>query len=252
MPSSASRSSTSPPGRPRISREAELEMLHAAVHAELVAHDHPGFSDKWENADRGADATRDLITESQQLMACPASITAAAGVVTAPHPVLLPLLVLAVLPQGLAGMKARASSTSRPAPWPPSAAPSATCAGTSRTRAPPTSSAPAPRPTSSSAATAPSAPGSTPSPTRPSTRAPGTRSSAPSPAASRPPPSGPPSACCSPPATCPPRPPEPPSSRCAPSAPPCAAWSATAPGSCAPASASTTGWSSSRRPAAAG
>ncbi|MFI0928435.1 ABC transporter ATP-binding protein [Streptomyces sp. NPDC021012] len=90
---------------PRISREAELEMLRAAVHAELVAYDHPGFSDKWENADRGADAARDLITESQQLMACLASITAAAGVVTVLHPLLLPLLVLAVLPQGIASMK---------------------------------------------------------------------------------------------------------------------------------------------------
>ncbi|MFF3606871.1 ABC transporter ATP-binding protein [Streptomyces sp. NPDC002463] len=90
---------------PRISREAELEMLDAAVHAELAAYDHPGFNDKWENADRGADVARDLITESQQFMACLASIIAAAGVVTVLHPVLLPLLVLAVLPQGIASMK---------------------------------------------------------------------------------------------------------------------------------------------------
>ncbi|MER8044479.1 ABC transporter ATP-binding protein [Streptomyces sp. NPDC094032] len=90
---------------PRISREAELEMLHAAANAELTAYDHPGFNDKWDHADRGADVAKDLITESQMLMSCLASIIAAAGVVTVLHPVLLPLLVLAVLPQALARMK---------------------------------------------------------------------------------------------------------------------------------------------------
>ncbi|MDJ0383153.1 ABC transporter ATP-binding protein [Streptomyces sp. G-G2] len=81
-------------------------MLHAAVNAELAAYDNPGFNDSWENADRGADVARDLITESQQLMSCVASLIAAAGVVAILHPLLLPLLVLAVLPQGVAGMKA--------------------------------------------------------------------------------------------------------------------------------------------------
>ncbi|WP_234338218.1 ABC transporter ATP-binding protein [Streptomyces sp. NRRL F-5727] len=90
---------------PRISREAELEMLHAAANAELTAYDHPGFNDKWDHADRGADVAKDLITESQMLMSCLASIIAAAGVVAVLHPVLLPLLVLAVLPQALARMK---------------------------------------------------------------------------------------------------------------------------------------------------
>ncbi|MGW1894672.1 ABC transporter ATP-binding protein [Streptomyces sp. NPDC002004] len=90
---------------PRISREAELGMLDAAVHTELVAYDHPGFNDKWENADRGAEVAQDLITESQQVMACVASVVVAAGVVTVLHPLLLPLLVLAVLPQGIASMK---------------------------------------------------------------------------------------------------------------------------------------------------
>ncbi|MEU5540063.1 ABC transporter ATP-binding protein [Streptomyces sp. NPDC020362] len=90
---------------PRISREAELEMLNAAVHAELAAYDHPGFNDRWDNADRGAAVAQDLITESQQLMSCVASIVAAAGVLTVLHPVLLPLLVVAVLPQGIASMK---------------------------------------------------------------------------------------------------------------------------------------------------
>lgn len=90
---------------PRISREAELQMLDAALAAELVAYDHPGFNDKREAADRGADVAQDLLTESQDLMACAASLIAAAGVVTLLHPVLLPLLLLAALPQGLAAVR---------------------------------------------------------------------------------------------------------------------------------------------------
>ncbi|MEU8823695.1 ABC transporter ATP-binding protein [Streptomyces sp. NPDC048636] len=91
---------------PRISREAETQMLDAAINAELAAYDNPGFNDKWDAADRGAEVAQDLITESQQLMACLASLIAAAGVVTVLHPALLPLLLLAALPQGIAGMKA--------------------------------------------------------------------------------------------------------------------------------------------------
>ncbi|RKN71746.1 ABC transporter ATP-binding protein [Streptomyces klenkii] len=91
---------------PRISREAELHMLDAAINAELAAYDHPGFNDKREAADRGADVAQDLLTESQDLMACLASLVAAAGVVTLLHPALLPLLLLATLPQGIASVKA--------------------------------------------------------------------------------------------------------------------------------------------------
>ncbi|MEV4925898.1 ABC transporter ATP-binding protein [Streptomyces roseoverticillatus] len=91
---------------PRISREAELQMLDAAINAELAAYDHPGFNDKREAADRGADVAQDLLTESQDLMACLASLVAAAGVVTLLHPLLLPLLLLATLPQGIASVKA--------------------------------------------------------------------------------------------------------------------------------------------------
>ncbi|WP_406732257.1 ABC transporter ATP-binding protein [Streptomyces sp. NBC_01794] len=90
---------------PRISREAELQMLTAAVNAELSAYDHPGFNDKREAADRGAEVAQDLLTESQDVMACVASLVAAAGVVTVLHPVLLPLLKLAAVPQGIASVK---------------------------------------------------------------------------------------------------------------------------------------------------
>nr|WP_229326251.1 ABC transporter ATP-binding protein [Streptomyces sp. UNOC14_S4] len=90
---------------PRISREAEMQMLDAAIDAELVAYDSPGFNDRREAADRGAEATQSLLTEAQDLTSCVASLVAAAGVVTVLHPVLLPLLVLSTLPQGIAGVR---------------------------------------------------------------------------------------------------------------------------------------------------
>ncbi|MCA6095191.1 ABC transporter ATP-binding protein/permease [Streptomyces sp. SCA3-4] len=90
---------------PRISREAEMQMLDAAIHTELVAYDNPGFNDMREAADRGADVAQDLLIESQDLMACLASLIAAAGVATLLHPVLLPLLLLATFPQGIASVQ---------------------------------------------------------------------------------------------------------------------------------------------------
>jgi ATP-binding cassette subfamily B protein len=91
---------------PRIGREAELLLLDAAVNAELAAYDNPGYSDRRDAADRGAEMTKDLITESQDVMASVASLVSAACVVTVLHPALLPLLVLASLPQGIASVKA--------------------------------------------------------------------------------------------------------------------------------------------------
>ncbi|MFD9107028.1 ATP-binding cassette domain-containing protein [Streptomyces bottropensis] len=91
---------------PRISREAELKLLDAATQAELAAYDNPGYNDRWDAADRGAEVSRDLLTETQYILAASASLIASAFVLTTVHPVLLPLLLLAALPKGLAGVRA--------------------------------------------------------------------------------------------------------------------------------------------------
>nr|WP_317620077.1 ABC transporter ATP-binding protein [Streptomyces sp. CBMA156] len=91
---------------PRIGREAELMLLTAALDAELCAYDTAGYNDRWEAADRGADVAPDLLGESQTIMAAAASLVGAAGVLAYLHPVLLPLLVLAGLPQGVASIRA--------------------------------------------------------------------------------------------------------------------------------------------------
>jgi ATP-binding cassette subfamily B protein len=90
---------------PRISREAELRLLDAATHAELAAYDHPGYNDRWDAADRGVEVSQDMLNQSQNILAAAASLIAAAAVLTTVHPVLLPLLVLAALPQAIAGVR---------------------------------------------------------------------------------------------------------------------------------------------------
>lgn len=90
---------------PRISREAELRLLDAATHAELTAYDHPGYNDRWDAADRGVEVSQDMLNQSQNILASAASLIAAAAVLTSVHPVLLPLLVLAALPQAIAGVR---------------------------------------------------------------------------------------------------------------------------------------------------
>jgi ATP-binding cassette subfamily B protein len=90
---------------PRISREAEFRMLQAATNAELAAYDHPGFNDRYDAADRGVEVSRDLISQSQNLVSSLATLVAAAVVVTALAPLLLPLLLLTAAPQALASIK---------------------------------------------------------------------------------------------------------------------------------------------------
>ncbi|MGK4585354.1 ABC transporter ATP-binding protein [Kitasatospora sp. HPMI-4] len=91
---------------PRISREAEAAVLRATVAAELTAYDHAGYNDELEAADRGAEVCVDIVGEAQNLIASLASLIGAASVLTVLHPLLLPLLVLAALPQGIASVHA--------------------------------------------------------------------------------------------------------------------------------------------------
>jgi hypothetical protein len=91
---------------PRIAREAELKLLDAATKAELAAYDNPGYNDRWDAADRGVEVSRDFLTQAQYILAASASLIASACVLTAVHPILLPLLVLAALPKGLASVRA--------------------------------------------------------------------------------------------------------------------------------------------------
>ncbi|WP_329149091.1 ABC transporter ATP-binding protein/permease [Streptomyces niveus] len=88
--------------RPVLARAAEVTMVEAALGAELAANNKPGYNDAYDIADRGAQVTPDLVEEAQDVLAATATLAAGATVLTVLHPLLLPLLFLACLPQAAA------------------------------------------------------------------------------------------------------------------------------------------------------
>ncbi|QIS76288.1 ABC transporter ATP-binding protein [Streptomyces sp. DSM 40868] len=92
--------------RPFLARAAELTMIEAALGAELAANNQPGYNDFYDIADRGSQVTPDLVEEAQDVLAATATLVAGATVLTVIHPVLLPLLLLACLPQAAAYVRA--------------------------------------------------------------------------------------------------------------------------------------------------
>ncbi|MEV6978116.1 ABC transporter ATP-binding protein [Kitasatospora sp. NPDC093806] len=91
---------------PAAQQEAEVMYLEAALDVELSAYDSPGFRDRKDAAERGAERAGELFATGQNLIASAASTAAGAVVLTSFHPVLLPLLVLAGLPQAWAQIHA--------------------------------------------------------------------------------------------------------------------------------------------------
>ncbi|WP_030253026.1 ABC transporter ATP-binding protein [Streptomyces violens] len=91
---------------PLMTREAEQMLLDGCTEVELCAYDEPDFNRDREAADRGAQVTGDLINEGQDLIASSASFLAGAFVLAGVHPVLLPLLVAASLPQAVSQVSA--------------------------------------------------------------------------------------------------------------------------------------------------
>ncbi|MGW0206671.1 ABC transporter ATP-binding protein [Streptomyces sp. NPDC003233] len=90
---------------PRICRQAEYKMLEAATHAEQAVYDHPGFNDRYDAAERGVDVSRDMIGQSQNYVSSLTTFIAAAVVIASLYPLLLPLLLLAAVPQAIAGIR---------------------------------------------------------------------------------------------------------------------------------------------------
>ncbi|GAB7036105.1 ABC transporter ATP-binding protein [Streptomyces sp. NPDC021749] len=89
---------------PEVATEADLQILAATPQVELEAYDRPGFTDRLQAAGKGAEATEDLIGDAQALVSALAQLIAAASVLTVLHPMLLPLLILAVVPKGAAAV----------------------------------------------------------------------------------------------------------------------------------------------------
>lgn len=89
---------------PEVGTEADLQLLAVTSAVELEAYDRPGFTDRLQAAGKGAEASTNLIGDAQALVSALAQLVAAASVLTVLHPLLLPLLALAVIPKGAAAI----------------------------------------------------------------------------------------------------------------------------------------------------
>ncbi|MFJ6661313.1 ABC transporter ATP-binding protein [Streptomyces sp. NPDC091377] len=90
---------------PRVDAIAELRYLNAATRVPLAVYDDPAWCDHSEAANRASKDAHLMIDALTALTAALLGLLAAAGILTALHPLLLPLLLLAVVPRGAAAVR---------------------------------------------------------------------------------------------------------------------------------------------------
>ncbi|MBT2230029.1 ABC transporter ATP-binding protein [Nonomuraea sp. NEAU-A123] len=91
---------------PQISRLTEERLYGLTSRVDLVAYDDPDFHDSLERANmRGVAVADSVVTSAIDVVTAAVGITAVAGVLGVLHPVLLPLLLLAVLPDAWAAIR---------------------------------------------------------------------------------------------------------------------------------------------------
>ncbi|MEU4800020.1 ATP-binding cassette domain-containing protein [Streptomyces sp. NPDC023327] len=85
---------------PLLTTEADVALVAAVCRVESSAYGEDGFADRQEAAEVGVTRTRLMVQDAQRFMSALIRMVAAGGVITALHPLMLPLLLLAVLPAG--------------------------------------------------------------------------------------------------------------------------------------------------------
>ncbi|MFG1704352.1 ABC transporter ATP-binding protein [Nonomuraea sp. M3C6] len=91
---------------PQIARLTEERLYGLTSRVELVAYDDPEFHDALERArTRGVAMADSVVTTAVDVVTAAVGLVAAAGVLGVLHPVLLPLLLLAVLPDAWAAVR---------------------------------------------------------------------------------------------------------------------------------------------------
>jgi ATP-binding cassette, subfamily B, bacterial len=91
---------------PLVYQAAEMRLLNLTTRVDLSTFDDPQWRDAMERArDRGIGAAEQLVNQAIDLVTNVVGLVAAAGVLAALHPVLLPLLVLTVVPVGWAAVR---------------------------------------------------------------------------------------------------------------------------------------------------
>ncbi|MGW1997979.1 ABC transporter ATP-binding protein [Embleya sp. NPDC001921] len=91
---------------PRVDSHAAARLLDTVTRADLIAYDDPTWADAKRAAEDGADRGHRLLEAAMHTSAAALQVVAAAGVLATLHPILLPLLLLAVLPHAAAGVVA--------------------------------------------------------------------------------------------------------------------------------------------------
>lgn len=92
---------------PHVEQAAETRLMELATAVQVLAFDDNDFHDRMFRASvRGASETKRLVTFTVDILTGAIGICAAAGVLGVLHPVLLPLLLLTVLPEGWAAARA--------------------------------------------------------------------------------------------------------------------------------------------------
>jgi ATP-binding cassette subfamily B protein len=91
---------------PRVYEAAEMRLLTLTTQVDLSTFDDPAWRDAMERArDKGIWAAQQVVDRGIDLVTNLIGLAAAAGVLAVLHPILLPLLVLAVLPTGWAAVR---------------------------------------------------------------------------------------------------------------------------------------------------
>ncbi|MEG3633228.1 ABC transporter ATP-binding protein [Micromonospora palythoicola] len=91
---------------PRVSREVERGLFEVTTAVRLEAFDADAFADDMERASRGTDSAVDLVPASMNLLAGLVGVVAVTVAVAVIHPLLLPALLVATVPNAWASLRA--------------------------------------------------------------------------------------------------------------------------------------------------
>jgi ATP-binding cassette, subfamily B, bacterial len=92
---------------PQVVALAEIEFVQLTTSVDVAAFDDPGFADEMERAsDRGTHAAGSVVREAIDLLSALVGVIAAMVALFIVHPILVPLMVLAVVPIGWASVRA--------------------------------------------------------------------------------------------------------------------------------------------------
>ncbi|WP_232838548.1 ATP-binding cassette domain-containing protein [Streptomyces geranii] len=85
---------------PPLTTHADTALVEAVCRVEAAAYAQDGFADRQEAAEMGVVRTHVMVSDAQRFMSALIRMVAASGVLSVLHPLMVPLLVLAVLPAG--------------------------------------------------------------------------------------------------------------------------------------------------------